>query len=347
MNKKNTSKFRRQNIEFKRVCYVGTIYSLLVYLSYSSLEEIRSTLFIVGKYVPKNISDKLDRCAKCIRINSDSIFTRRWYTAWLYWRLVKLFKIPSLKDKIIFANDHLDFSATLLGNHTYNLIEDSAYVCSRDFNGYRRRELEVCRNKKTYRIKRFLLGNTLYKQTGNNLQCIGILQTTNDFVPYMKGKNIMICNIGNKWKNFSDEKRSLIKDVYGLTAKDILQLKSKKIVLFTQPLYPDFISAEEHLRIYESIISHYDVNEILIKTHPRDEFQYEKINPCLVVFRKKIPSQLFELLGVRYQKVATVYSSAVANFDYPIQIDWYGSEISDSLFKRVGHINAPNNHNSN
>lgn len=46
--------------DYNRVCYVATIYVLMLYLLYSSEDEIRQTLFIIDQgSMPDSISDKL------------------------------------------------------------------------------------------------------------------------------------------------------------------------------------------------------------------------------------------------------------------------------------------------
>jgi hypothetical protein len=59
------------------------------------------------------------------------------------------------------------------------------------------------------------------------------------------------------------------------------------------------------------------------------------------VFEKPIPMHLFNLLGVRFKKAITVFSSTVVSFDYNIEIDWYGTEISKALVDKFGIQKCP------
>jgi hypothetical protein len=59
------------------------------------------------------------------------------------------------------------------------------------------------------------------------------------------------------------------------------------------------------------------------------------------VFEKPVPMHLFNLLGARFKKAITVFSSTVASFDYNIEIDWYGTEISEPLLNKFGIQRCP------
>jgi hypothetical protein len=88
-------------------------------------------------------------------------------------------------------------------------------------------------------------------------------------------------------------------------------------------------------------VNNYDRGTLLIKKHPRETFDYKILFPDIPVFEKPIPIQLFDLLGVRFKRAITVFSSAVASFDYDIKIDWYGTEISEALLKNFGSKRCP------
>ena len=50
---------------------------------------------------------------------------------------------------------------------------------------------------------------------------------------------------------------------------------------------------------------------------------------------------MLDLIGCKFEKAITIFSSAVNSFSYNIQIDWYGTEIDEMLFKSEGHIAKP------
>jgi len=204
--------YNKSNINgYNRVCYVGTIYSLLVYLCQSTYEEILNTIFIVEDFVPNEIRKNLPNC---ILLKAHSKYTKRWYIEWIYWRIIKLIQIPNLHGKTIFANDHLSSSPIILSNLNYFLIEDSAFVCSHYFYGTRKNELDNLKKNILYPLKKILFGPILYKHNGDNHQCIGYLQTTQDYVTYMENRQRIICTLNDKWKDFDVNKQNIIKRIY-------------------------------------------------------------------------------------------------------------------------------------
>lgn len=318
---------------YNNICVVGSIYSLLVYLSNSSDEDIQKTFFVFTEQIPYEISSKFEH--SCV-INQTNYFSKKWYFAWIYLRIIILWKLPQINHLKLFVNDHLVISPLIIGSRNYFLIEDSAYVCTRFYNGNRRKELQSFIERKSFKIKKILFGATLYRHNGYNKQCIGVIQTTKDDAPYLKGKKIVLCQLFNKWNDFSEYKKNFIKNVYDIKQSDIDTIHSKTIILFTQPFYLDYITENEHEEIYKAIISNYPKEDLLIKTHPRDRFDYHKINPNLFIFDKIIPSQLFDLFGIKYKVAITVNSSSVLNLGYKLEVHWYGTECNKSLLKTIG-----------
>ena len=51
-------------------------------------------------------------------------------------------------------------------------------------------------------------------------------------------------------------------------------MNSKPIVILTQSLYKDMVSTEIHTQIYQKIVSNYPADQIMLKVHYRDQFDY-------------------------------------------------------------------------
>lgn len=323
-----------------RVCFVATYYTLLLYLLYSSMEDINNTHFIFG--------DGFDNITAKRFIRHTSIFGKPNYCSrsvlieWLYSIYLRIFVLPKFSSNVLlFAQDHVKDSGTVISNHNYILIEDSAHKCS-NYRNHDKRYQEDERMKKSlrYLIKKMLFGGSVYGKHGNNNLCKGVLLSEYDEVDYFKGKEIIICNMNEAWRQSSQEKKDFILNVFDLKPDDIVMLKRDNI-LFTQPLFPDVLTEEEHVELYKRIISNYNIDDLIIKTHPRDNVPYEKLFPGIPVYRKKIPSQLIEMVGVHYKKAITVFSSAAISFSYSIQVDWYGTESNDKLLNLFGHYTPP------
>ena len=101
--------------------------------------------------------------------------------------------------------------------------------------------------------------------------------------------------------------------VLGCDAKKIEALvnSGRRNVLLTQPFYKDFnINEYGHLKGYEDILKNYDMNTIIIKTHPEDTIEYEKFFPNCVVLRDRFPFELCYFIGINFDKLISINSTA-------------------------------------
>lgn len=334
--------------EYNRVFYVGTIYVLLLYLCYSSVEEIKSTFFIFAYGISKDITNRFKgRCAifdeSRIKNKIVLFLLRKYRTAWLVYKFFILLKIPQIKKKdTFFAQDHLTLSKYLC-SRDYILFEDSPGLFSNiDSSGYRKRQISILPIKQSKK-NRFLYGHNDGMEYALSSHCRKIILTKEDNSEYIANIPKEYIDIHQCWNSFSEEKKSLILYIYDFTNSDLNNLKNRDIVIFTQPLNVDFLTDEEHYKVYSKIISKYPPDRTLIKTHPRDTFDYRKQFPNYTFFSKPIPSQLLEMIGIKFKKIVTVNSSSVCNCDYPVDIDWYGE--NDIIIRKMGEFLPPINAN--
>ncbi len=335
----------RNNIN--RVCYVGTVYSLLLYLLYSSLVEIKHTYFIFAYGIPDDICKRFDHyciindCQMRAKSPLFSFLEKFWKTRWITEIPIKvlIFFNAGIKYKL-FAQDHLYFSTAVIGNHDYTLIEDSAQIFTNVNNGNFYQSTWNKRNNKRFRFLKLIYGETLFGIFGKNKCCKEVLLSEDDKHESIKNKTKHICNIYDSWNSSSEEKKKYINYIYDLNENDLVSL-SRNNVLFSQCFYPDIMSVKEHVSIYKNVLSHYSSNEIIIKTHPRDVLDYKYFFPNYEVFDKIVPAQLLSLNGLIYKNIVTVCSTSVANIRHSGDIIWYGTEINQTTFKRLGHIEPP------
>ena len=322
-----------------RICFVGTHYALLLYLLHSSYDEIKDTYFIFGEGMDEETASRFEH--KTL-IRKPKIFKKNDLIGLAYSFYFRLFILRRFSEScVLYAQDHLKDSKTVIGNKSYILIEDSKFKC----RYYRNEDPAFEENRKVkgtlrYTIKKFFYGGTVYGVHGDNIQCKAALMSVMDVVDYLNGKKIIVCDLKNTWNNSVNIKKNLILDTFNFKTEDIDGL-SRDVIIYTQPLYPDVLTKEEHIQLYKKVISYYQQNDLVVKVHPRDVVDYEELFPQAYVYRKRVPSQLLEIMGLHNKKAITFFSSAVQNIDYPIEIDWYGTEVSEKLFARFGHCEAP------
>jgi hypothetical protein len=331
--------------QFSRVCLTNTVYSLLLYLLYSSEEEIDKTFFFFGQGIDqsirKNFFDNHYFFPGSKKFRSETNKTKRRIRTLLYLISISLFAWVMrrthwsfLEKADYFVQDHLHFSGCIIGRKNYTLLEDAPY-CFRLFVPHFRRPSENI-------LVRFFSSRRKQRAFGKNRQCNEIIITENEIYPYMEEKRIINVSLHSLWDKSSTLKRQLVMDIFNVVADDIESIRSKENILFTQCFVEDgYITPEERSRIYREIVDNYDRNTLLIKKHPRETFDYKTLFPDITLFEKPVPMHLFTLLGVHFKRAITVSSSIAASFDYAIEIDWYGTEISEDLVNKIGILKCP------
>jgi hypothetical protein len=251
---------------------------------------------------------------------------------------------PFLGSADIFGHDHLFFSLYIMANKCYKLIEDGPHSFEVQWSEKSQNDYNMFWREKKLKRKflSIFLGNLYGHSLGNNILCTELIITNNKLMPYMKDKKITIISPHSLWECASGSKKETILRAYNITENDVYLLRSRSQVLFTQQFADDgFIDWDEQYQIYKKIISKYDTNSLLIKTHPRETSDYKKMFSNVLVFDKPIPIQLLDIIGIRFKKAITVSSTSVMSFNYKLDIDWYGHEISDMLMKTKGHLDCP------
>jgi hypothetical protein len=185
-----------------------------------------------------------------------------------------------------------------------------------------------------------LIENSFSGEMGDNAQCKSVLMTNIEFDPILKDKELIQVVETDYWNKASDTKKNKILTVFNITAEDLLQLRKRNIIVFTQNFASlGFLPEQELIDIYAERIAKYPLNEIIIKKHAFDRVDYRKYFPNTYVFDKIVPMQLLNLLDIRYDTAVTICSSAVLSFPYDIQIDWIGTESNPKLLAALGKQN--------
>ena len=330
--------------DFNNVCIVYTPYSLYLYLLYSTEEEINNTFYFLGEGIDKRIRDKFENK----HYFSDALYGNKKPLGRLIYHIRLRYqarkKWPFLADAQLFVQDSFFFSAALIAKRNYTLIEDAPNIFHRwreVLNRQRKTFSQVTHTAK--RLFRILIENSFYKEMGDNAQCTSVLMTKIESDPILKDKQVIQVNEIDYWNNASESKKNKILSIYDVTPEDILELKKRKNILFTNNLtqlswMKEQLTEQELIDIYVERLTKYDPDTVIIKKHPRDMVDYQKYFPDIYVFDKHAPMQLLNLIDIRYETAITILSSAVLSFPYPIHIDWIGTEIHPKLLASFGKI---------
>ena len=312
-----------------------------------SNEDFENTFFLFGAGIPENVKSIFKNSYQIPYYDKrKGLLKKKIFRVLFYYKYVKYFIIPQWKKLDLYVNDHLEPCPIFIGKKKYTLLEDGPHsnVCFE--GGVLEKRDQTARKMRAFKIRQFIYGPTFGYSFGRNKQCTDLLLGYMDDSEFIKSKRCRLIDFKKEWSACSEKKKRFILSMFNLTDEDLHFLKRYPIVLFTQPFYKRFINKEEHARIYKTIAKKYPKDKLIIKPHPRDDINYEEILPGYAVFRKKISSQMLEILNVKWDRAITVCSSSVFDFNYPIEKDWYGVECSPMLKKKLGDsIKAPHDAN--
>lgn len=295
---------RTQNA-IKYVCIADTTYVLLLYCLSKTMEEIESTLFVVGIKFPKNILSKLPNSIilevdlgnnvvdLCMNICKE--------------RKLLFEKYPFIKECPLYGLDHITKSYVLLNHRKMVVIED----------GYGLYNPPGCKQTLISKVVKNVLGIPL-NTFGRGNHCDSIIYT--GLMPYHNnGKKLIKIDVQQELCR-DKEREIFIYNLYDICKEDIDIFQSKDIIIITQPIEDlgDY-SDEDKFRIYGRCLESCDHSKVIIKTHPRDKANYKSIFPDVEVYSKPVPLEILSILSGNFKKAYTHSSTAI--FSMPETIE--------------------------
>lgn len=314
----------------RRVLATGSLWSLLIYMIISELEVIKKTKYFFSKAgIHKSVRKNLE----CVTFGNSN-WNGKHRLMMLYYLIAPIvyrIKYPYLLNSDFYCIDQGFDIMSIVGRNNYTLIEDGLgdYI-ERDFA-----------KVKSFKDKLYgLLYGPMYNNSfGNNRLCNKIILTMNPTTKVMFEKGYVV-NLNDLWSNSSAEKKKYILSVFNLSESDLSFIQSKKVLLLTQPLSEDkIISEEKKISIYREIVNRFGEDNVLIKIHPREKTDYRTLFPNAIVFDKIVPMQLFNLLNVSFETVATISSTAAVSFiNGKTNVYFEGTEKYPEIAARYGKI---------
>ena len=327
-----------RNEEIENVCICVVIYALLIYLLSHKLETIQKhTIYFFDEGVAQSIRRKLpsvyirSRYPQTLRYKFLRKFIRLW-TA-----LTRNIKYPFMKRAAIYAQDGT-YPSMLIGNKQYALLSDSPNFFTMNAHlGTPYMDIYTKKSKSIIgRLEKIIYGAPFVFNFGNNCQCTQIYLTEENDSPLLEGKDVIVHSIKELWDSSEDEKKQFVLNLFDITNEDISLMNEYPIFFFTQPLVEDSILTEkEYDEVLTKILGNYDLQKILIKTHPRDKYDYKKHYPNVAIFDKPVNVQFLSLLDLSFKKAITIFSTAVFELPESVEVDWFGGELHPKIKKIV------------
>lgn len=324
----------------RRVVVTGTVYNLLLNLLVIPEKDLDSTLFITCDTIPLSVRKNLKKEHFIPDMYNIGKWRKMKYL--IKYRFLYYLFCPFLHNSRIYAQDHLPYMPLVVGKRNYAFTEDgpNVFMVNEKFR-YVQEAWELHNHSQNASMFSKILNPLQGGIYARNELCdeLVISETTRENIPdYALDKKQTIVNLKETWDSSSDVKKHQILKIFNITDEDIKQMMSRRIVVFTQPFFEDgdVPSLDAHVEVYRNVMSSYNLNEVIIKTHPRETIDYKKFFPEVVVFNKPVPFQLLDLIGLKFNEVATVCSTAALSIPYPVKINWVGAKIHPGILKEYG-----------
>lgn len=318
---------------YKKICYVSTIYSLLLYLL---LKSEKDTFFILGEELPEHFKKSflLPNVAFKKEIIRGISKPKKYYLKLKRNIKLKLNLRKVDKNAVVYGYHMSDWVAnTLKEKYRYYILEDG-------LANYNIKEKDI--RKKRFNLKEFLFLGARYNYPsyGIDKETKKIFLTGLEEIPEIIEKKVKIIDLKKLWNDKSEDEKDKILNIFKIKLLDIEEVEgNNKILLITQPLSEDkIIEEKEKLEIYKEIIEKYGDENVVIKKHPREKTNYEKIFPKVKILPNEFPLELFSLLDFKIKKVVTLFSTSAYSFKGKCEIDFIGTRGYKKIVEKFGII---------
>ncbi len=342
--KQQLQKFGLTQADITHVCITPNLFPFLQYLLLMDDDIVfNHTYYFVNELVPEEARNKIPCSSFEYYGKSFSQKLQRRINK-IKLQFLKYIDYPFLSTAEIYAYD-VPYLSLCIGKRPYSLLSDAPNWVTLHMQPtsmvYVRMQQKS--NSLLGKIQSLIYGDLFVNYLGNNKQCKTIYLTEeNKYSPILEAKKVCIQPLDVLYSNSSDQKRKFIMKMFHITPMDIDTLNKYPIIFFSQPLMNDCgLTEEEYIEILQKIFAHYSKGSILIKTHPRDTFEYNKFFPEINVFTKVINSQLLYLMGVSPQRIVTISSTAIEGFPETIECDYFGVSIHPKVEKYLGNNFTP------
>lgn len=329
--------------EVTHVCITPSIHALLQYLLLFDKDTVANhTAYFLGYAVPTEVASHLAAVRVSFGQTGEKMSLRRALCKFRD-RLLCSWKFPFIKSAQVFAFD-VGFAPSFIGKCKYALLSDGPLGISQNMQ---LKSVEYQRQLKRSHTLRGKMEELLYGPVavfgwGNNPQCTAFYLTEDNDAVVFKDKPVYIKSMERMWADASSESRAFVKHVFSVGKDDISLLSSRHCMFLTQPMVDDQILSEsEYVDILKKIFHCYGEENLLLKLHPRDRFDYRKYFPQVAIYDKKVNMQLLVLLGASVDRAITICSSSINSFPESVEADWYGSDIHPRLKAHFGKMVPP------
>lgn len=317
----------------KHVCVIDTPFTLFYYFLIFGVND--EDVLIMSHHVPESIRKNVNHIYFPITViypytsikyilKNCILFVKIAYQI-LKLRIKIYKKTKGCKKIKSYGHGHLVFSFPLYEYPNSAIIEDG-------IGNY----ADLPEYKEFPPIQKFLLAKIfgkhirkIYDGFGTHPNVKEIYLTKEEGYSDLIKDKVVVKKLDKLMKSIDEDNKNKILKIFN--ADEIMKLNIQKtdILLLTEPFTEGFeLTIEEEIEIYKKMISKYDYNRIVIKPHPRETKDYSEYFPDIRVITTKFPLELFDLMGIEFQKILTIHSSAALNFK-DVEVEFYDGELNN------------------
>lgn len=307
-------------------------YALLIYFI-KFTNQIDNTYYFISEGIPNDIRNNLQHTfLKKKRIKSLKNSKVDEFISKIFWnkKIDSIIKNLDVTPQYVYGQDHILGGNYFLSKYRFKLIEDGLA----NYSEYTDEQSIIKRLIfKVFNIK-------IINPFGREINVDKIYLTGMAPIPEKINKKVEVINLYDLWNQKTEKEKIKILNIFNFDIAQLDSLKNRNTLLLTQPLSEDgHMTEEEKVKIYREIISNVSEENLVIKVHPREITDYQLFFPNSLVISKPFPSQLFAILGVNFNKVITLFSSAINDFILSnTEIIFCGTNIHKNLIKEYGNI---------
>lgn len=150
-------------------------------------------------------------------------------------------------------------------------------------------------------------------------------------IPTIVKDKVELINLKSLWMKKTVQQQNEILHIFNLDSFNPDTFKKFDTLLITQPfseMSNGRVSEQAKIDIYRKLISEYEEEKVLIKTHPGEKTDYTKYFPNACVLTIPCPLELFMLVNCHVNRAITVYSTAIFHLDNQVEKIITGYDIS-------------------
>lgn len=195
-------------------------------------------------------------------------------------------------------------------------------------------------NEGHFGLKAFLARhNIIFIQNGYSKYCLDMEINDASFFTYQFDKYKVVPRRPME-ESLNSQQKQIMLDVFMPDAKEIARKLEgcHECILFLTEAYPDVTSIRED--VAREIIGKYcQSSQVVIKPHPRDNVDYEKLFPECVVVHGKFPVEILNFMeGIHFKRAISVITSVMGSIHFVEEKINLGPHIWDKYEPVEKHI---------